>query len=226
MKKLLLLCDDYWHPGNVPSEGIKPLEEKGYSFDVIFNADDFSPDMLGKYAAVMLCKSNQRSQEDETPWMTNEIQKAFVNYVENGGGLLAVHNATVPSETSEVISRLMGCKFTFHPNNCPVLVSPLKPHPITEGVGSFTEIDEHYRLEILSDDVDIILASYSPAQGDETKFEEDPYHNTTQWLGAAGLTRKQGKGRVCVLTPGHLLPVWLNSEFQKILANAVNWVTC
>ena len=223
MINVLLLCDDYWHPGSVPSEGIKPLEEKGFKFDVIFNADEFKPDMLKNYPAVMLCKSNQKSQGDEAPWMTDDIQKAFVDYVESGGGLVAVHNATVPSETSLVMSKLMGCKFTFHPKDCPVLVSPLKPHPVTAGVNSFTEIDEHYRLEILADDVEIIMASYSPEQGSESKFEEDPYHNTIEWLGAAGLIRTQGKGRVCTLTPGHLLPVWLNPEFQKILENALTW---
>ena len=223
MKKVLLLCDDYWHPGSVPAEGIKPLEAKGFKFDVIFSADDFRAEKLTDYQVVMLCKSNQKSQSDESPWMTDEIQKAFVDYVEAGGGLLAVHNATVPSETSLVMSRLMGCKFTFHPNNCPVLVSPLKPHPVTNGVNTFTEVDEHYRLEILDDNVDILMASYSSAQGEESKFTEDPYHNTTEWIDAAALVRKQGKGRVCVLTPGHLLPVWHNVEFQKLLENAINW---
>jgi len=223
MIKVLLLCDDYWHPGNVPADGIKPLTSKGFTFDIIFNGDDIKADMFKNYKVIMLCKSNQKSQTDEEAWMTDEIQNAFIDFVEGGGGLLAVHNATVPSETSQVLSALMGCKFTFHPNNCSVLVSPLKPHPVTAGVNTFCEVDEHYRLEILSDDVEIIMASYSHPQGEKSKFEEDPYHNTTEWLGAAGLTRTQGKGKVCVLTPGHLLPVWQNEEFQKLLENALNW---
>jgi len=40
---------------------------------------------------------------------------------------------------------------------------------------------------------------------------------------AAGYVRTQGRGRVCVLTPGHNLPVWLNPQFQKLLTNALNW---
>jgi len=221
--KVLLLCDDYWHPGSVPVDGIEPLKTKGFDFDIITDAAEFSPGKLKNYPVVMLCKSNQRSQAENEPWMTDEIQKAFVDYVETGGGLLAVHNATVPSDTSNVMSALMGCRFTFHPNNCPVTVAPVKPHPVTDGVGMFCEIDEHYRLEILTDDVEIIMASYSAPQGEESKYEEDPYHNTTAWIGAAGLVRKQGKGHVCVLTPGHLLLVWLNPEFQKTLENALNW---
>ncbi|MCL2627221.1 MAG: ThuA domain-containing protein [Oscillospiraceae bacterium] len=221
--RVLLLCDDYWHPAAVPTEGIEPLKAKGFEFDIITDGLSFDPDKLKDYPVIMLCKSNQVSQADTTAWMTDAVQKAFIDYVEGGGGLLAIHNATVPSETSAAMSELMGCKFTFHPNNCPVTVAPLRPHPVTDGVLMFTEVDEHYRLEILKDDVDIIMASYSAPQGTESKFEEDPYHNTTAWIGAAGLVRTQGSGKVCVLTPGHLLPVWLNAEFQKTLENALNW---
>ena len=35
--------------------------------------------------------------------------------------------------------------------------------------------------------------------------------------------RTQGKGRVCVLTPGHTHDVWGNSHFQVLLENAVRW---
>jgi trehalose utilization protein len=87
----------------------------------------------------------------------------------------------------------------------------------------FREPDEHYRLEILSDDIDILMASYSPPQGEEAKRATDPYNNTEAYIAPAGYVRAQGKGRVCVLTPGHLLRVWLNAEYQKALANALNW---
>jgi type 1 glutamine amidotransferase len=90
-------------------------------------------------------------------------------------------------------------------------------------VGLFCETDEHYRLEILSPDADILLASYSPPQGEESKYQEAPYHNTPAAVCPAGLVRTQGKGRVCVLTPGHHLAVWHNAQFQQLLVNALNW---
>ena len=221
--KILLLCDDYWHPGDVPTNGVKPLESQGYTFDIISDGGDFCPSMLKNYPVVMLCKCNQKSQADDSAWMTAEVQQAFVDFVENGGGLLVVHSGTVPSETTEMMSRLIGCRFTFHPNRCPVTVAPILPHPVTDGVGMFCEVDEHYRLEILSDDVKAIIASYSAEQGEKDKYEEDPYHNATAWISAAGLVRTQGKGRVCVLTPGHIIEVWQNTQFQKTLANAIDW---
>jgi type 1 glutamine amidotransferase len=102
-------------------------------------------------------------------------------------------------------------------------VQPVKPHPITEGVEMFCESDEHYRLKVLSPDVDVLIASHSAAQGEESKYQEDPYHNTTAYISAAGVVRTQGKGRVCVLTPGHKAEVWKNPQFQKTLENALNW---
>jgi hypothetical protein len=87
----------------------------------------------------------------------------------------------------------------------------------------FCKTDEHYRIDITADDADVLLASYSPPQGEKSKYQEDPYNNTQAAICAAGYVRTQGKGRVCVLTSGHYLPVWHDAQFQKLLANALKW---
>ncbi|MDR2941037.1 MAG: ThuA domain-containing protein [Treponema sp.] len=221
--KVLLICDDYWHPGQVPIGGVSPLKECGFQFDIITNANDFSPDLPGKYPAVLLSKCDEVSQTDKQPWKTSAVQRAFTDYVENGGGLLAVHSAVVCGNDTHALDSLIGCRFIGHPNACPVSVQPIKLHPVTEDVGFFCETDEHYRIEITAEDANILLASYSPPQGEESKYQEDPYHNTTACICPAGYIRTQGKGRICVLTPGHNPAVWQNAQFQKLLENALNW---
>jgi len=221
--RVLLLCDDYWHPGQIPIDGIAPLAAQGFQFDIITNANDFTPDMLLSYTVVLMDKCDEVSQQDKTSWKTEAIQQAFIRYVENGGGLLVVHSGTVAGKQTNALDLLIGCRFVFHPNACPVTVYPIKPHPVTRDSGMFCETDEHYRLEILKLDIDILIASYSPPQGAADKYEEDPYHNTPAWICPAGYVRTQGKGRVCVLTPGHLLPVWQNFQYQRIIANALKW---
>jgi len=221
--RVLLLCDDYWHPAQILIDGVAPLAEQGFQFELITNAKDFLPDTLSSYPVVLLAKDDETSHEDKTPWKTEEIQKAFVSYVENGGGLLVAHSGIVSGVKTEALERLIGCHFVYHPNACPVTVQPIKPHPITEGVGMFCETDEHYRIEILAQDTDILMASYSPPQGDAEKYQEDPYNNTPAWICPAGYVRVQGKGRVCVLTPGHILPVWLNPQYQRTISNALKW---
>jgi type 1 glutamine amidotransferase len=223
--RVLLICDDYWHPGQVSIDGIAPLAKDGFQFDIITNANDFSPDKLSQYPVVLISKCDEVSQTEQQPWKTETVQKAFVDYVENGGGLIAIHSALVAGKNTETLDKLIGCRFTGHPNACPVTVQPVKPHPVTEGVGIFCETDEHYKIDIIAEDANVLLASYSPPQGEESKFQEDPYHNCPAAIHAAGYVRTQGKGRVCVLTPGHLLPVWHNPEFKKLLTNAINWTS-
>jgi len=221
--RVLLFCDEHYHPGNIPLEGIVPLKEKGFEFDIIKNGKDFKPEMLANYPVVLMAKCDEVSPQDQSSWKTAKIQQAFVEYVENGGGLLVVHNGTVAGKDTGILDRLIGCRFKFHPNDCPVMVEPIKPHPITENVAAFCEDDEHYHLEILAGDVDIIMASYAPAQGSATKQPENPYFNAPAKICASGYVRTQGKGRVCVLTPGHHLKVWLNPNYQQALENALNW---
>jgi len=221
--RVLLLCDDYWHPGQIPIDGVAPLAVQGFQFDIIKDAKEFKPDMLSDYPVVMMAKSDQASQKDETKWKTGAVQQAFISYVENGGGLLIVHSGAVTGKETEALDRMIGCRFITHPNACPVTVQPIKGHPVTEGVGMFCETDEHYRIEITARDADVLIASYSPSQGEAGKYQEDPYNNTQAWICPAGYVRTQGKGRICVLTPGHLLPVWLNPQYQRTLANALKW---
>ena len=221
--RVLIICDDYWHPGQVVIDGTAPLSQRGFQFDVIADANDFSPEILPRYPVVLLSKCDEVSAADRQPWKTGAVQRSFIDYVEGGGGLVAVHTGTVPGKDTQALEKLVGCRFTGHPNACPVTVSPVKPHPVTEGVGLFCEVDEHYHIEIIEKNADVLLASYSAAQGEESRYEEDAYRNVPAAICAAGYVRAQGKGRVCVLTPGHYVDVWLNPQYQKLLANAFNW---
>ena len=204
--KVLIICDDHFHPGTVVEEGVRPLKDKGYEFDVIKNGDEFRTEALADYPVVLLSKSDDATPDNRSSWKSNEIQQAFINYVESGGGFLVVHSGTVAGKDTGALDRLVGSKFTFHPEACEVFIEPIKPHPVTEGVAMFSEMDEHYYLEILNDDVDIIMASYAPEK-----------------IAPCCYVRTQGKGRVCVLTPGHTPAMWQNPGFQQTLDNGLRW---
>lgn len=220
--KILLFCDDYYHPGEIPTEGLKAA---GFAPDVISDATGFNAASLANYDVIVMSKCDHISQSNNAPWKTPEIQEAFVNYVEGGGGLLVTHSGTVSGDNgaTNVLDLLIGSRFVSHPNNCPVIVGAIKPHPITEKVGIFLQTDEHYHLEILAEDIDILSASFADAQGEESKYQTEPYFNAPAHIAPAVYVRTQGKGRICVLTPGHVPEVWHNSEFSKMLANAVRW---
>jgi type 1 glutamine amidotransferase len=203
--RVTLLCGDRWHSVGAARESISPLCRRVFEFC----AAEESGSLVGS-AAVLLCRSGETS-------------RAIHDYVENGGGLLAVHAGVCAGEGPDALDSLLGCRFVFHPCECPVLVQPLLPHPVTRGTQAFCEVDEHYQIELFTPDAQVFLASGSPAQGSPELYEREPYFNTPARVCPAGYTRTHGKGRVCVLTPGHFPAVWNNEQYTAMLENALRW---
>ena len=38
-----------------------------------------------------------------------------------------------------------------------------------------------------------------------------------------GWTRVEGADRVCLMTPGHILEVWLHPSYQALIRNGLRW---
>jgi type 1 glutamine amidotransferase len=204
--KILVLCDDYWHPAKVPRQGLRPLDGVEFRFDWIEDARDWSAERMANYPVTVLTKSNNVSAKDRTPWMTGTVQAAFASYLSDGNGLVAVHSGTAEYEEAAVLRRLLGGVFTHHPERCPVTVEPQGGHPLTAGSAAFTLVDEHYFMALDDPNVEVFLSTRS-AEG----------------VQPGGWRRMEGAGRVAVLTPGHTLEVWQNSSFQALLRNCLRW---
>lgn len=204
--RVLVLCDDRWHPARTPRAGLAPLEAQGFAFDWIEQASDWSAAQMDAYPVVILTKSNNVSATDERPWMTAEIEAAFVNYVQRGNGLLVIHSGSAGYSETPTLRALLGGVFVEHPPQCLVTVEPQEGHPLTAGSVPFTIQDEHYVMAQDDSAAEVFLTTVSA-------------HGTQP----AGWTRTVGAGRVCMLTPGHNLPVWLDPSYQAIIANALRW---
>ena len=92
--KVLVLCDDRWHPAVTPRTGLAALGDCGFEFDWIEIANEWSAARMAAYRLVLLTKSNNVSAKAETPWMTPEVESAFHDYVQAGNSLLAIHSGT------------------------------------------------------------------------------------------------------------------------------------
>lgn len=204
--RILVLCDDRWHPAQTVRKGLSPLEGKDVVIDFYSDAKEWSVEGMERYPLVIVSKSNNCSSNDETPWMTQAVEDAFIHYVEQGSGLLVIHSGTAEYQETSTFKKLLGGVFTHHPEPCPVTVEPTGRHPLVEGLESFTVTDEHYFMEMVDDNKEIILNTSS-------------LHGTQPgaWI------KTLGKGRVGVLTPGHTADVWLHPGFQKILKKLMNW---
>lgn len=204
--KILVLCDDYWHPAQTARKGLGALGSNEFSFDWVEDARNLSPQMMNSYPVVILTKSNHVSSNDQSEWMSDTVQAAFAEYVHSGNGLLAIHSGSAGYEHKTLLRSLLGGVFVNHPEQCPVTVSPRPEHLLSAGVDSFTLEDEHYFMEMDDPEADVFMTTMS-------EYGEQP----------AGWTRLVGRGRVAVLTPGHNLEVWLHPSFQALLRNCLCW---
>lgn len=222
MAKILVISGDIWHPTEIIQAGFSYWPDFYDQMTFVEDAKDIlTATDLQQYDLVVCCKGNHVTSGNRAPWFeegVNELTpKDFEDYVKNGGGFLAVHAGTSFSDKDmpenvrkpcrEFID-FVGCQFLWHPARCAVNYHVLyAEHPVTAGVADFCERDEHYQIEMTADDAEILMES--------TSVDGQPM--------PAAYVRQMGKGRLCALIPGHVLPVWQNAEFQKLLVNAMNW---
>jgi uncharacterized protein len=202
--KALVLIDDLWHPGAIPREGLAGLGD----FDWIEDGSEWTAEMMAEYPVVVLAKANNRSATDKESWADDSVGEAFRDYIEKGGGLLVIHSGGSGYDQIPSMRGLPAGGFQHHPPQCQVTILPLAGHPLCDGVTEFAELDEHYFMHFDDPTADVFLHTISS--------------NGTQ---PAGWTRTVGKGRVCILTPGHNLPIWLHPSFRQLIGNCLAWVS-
>jgi type 1 glutamine amidotransferase len=129
-----------------------------------------------------------------------------VEYVRQGNGLLVLHSGSAGYQETPILRSLLGGVFLHHPPQGPVTVEPKPGHPLATGSAAFTLTDEYYFMACDDPQVDVFLTTTSK-------------HGTQP----GGWTRRDGQGRVCMLTPGHNLEVWLHPSYQALLRNALEW---
>jgi type 1 glutamine amidotransferase len=204
--RTLVLCEDPWHPGTIARRGLKTLGDCGFDFEFLKNSADWPALDMRKFPLVVLAKSNVAPAKDQRAWLTKDSERDFCNHIRCGNGLVVIHSGTAGYAELPVMRGLMGGTFLHHAPQCPVTIEPKRRHPLTKGVAPFTIQDEHYFVKLNDARGKVFLHSHSE-----------------HGVQPAGWTCAGGKGRVCVLTPGHNLKVWLHPSFQILLQNALRW---
>lgn len=149
-------------------------------------------------------------------WMKPEQGKAVREFVEAGGGALFLHNTTNVSLANADFRDAMGGAYTGHPPIRTFKVKVTNPdHPITLGVKDFVVTDEQHYMIYDKDPKFLFL---------ETVNEDGLTYQSYGAKAPGGWAYDYGKGRVCYMSPGHMLTDLWNPEYVKLQHNAVRWV--
>ncbi|MGH7991737.1 MAG: ThuA domain-containing protein [Limisphaerales bacterium] len=204
--RILVLCSDAWHPAETARRGFAPLEKSGFELEWLEDGVAWSAARMMEFPLVILAKSNVISPADKNPWLTPDSQTGFQTYLRAGNGLVIVHSGISGYDQLPAMRGVIGGAFLRHPPKCAVTVEPKIPHALTCGVAPFAVRDEQYFIALDDAAADVFLHTHSE-------------HGTQP----AGWTRREGSGRICVLTPGHDAEVRLHLGFQMLLNNALRW---
>lgn len=159
---------------------------------------------------------------DSTPvmWMTAEQGKAVRDFVENGGSALFFHNASHISLSNEDFRHVEGAIYTGHPPLRPFKLKIVnKEHPITKGVNDFVVTDDQHYVIYDKDPKYVLMRSEN-----ENGLEYTGSHGNQGTGCEACWAYEYGKGRVCFMSPGHIITTLWNPEYVKLQKNTVEWL--
>ena len=206
----------YYHSSiAVAKEMAKQMGEKTGLFDADFTDDpkDLSAENLKNYDTVYL----NNSTSIERGLTTEKMRKEFLEFVRNGGGVVAIHAATDggwPGYTD-----MIGGNFDGHPwghEGTYCLCNEDLNHSVVKGIfdgnKSFKINDELYQYKDFNREkvrvlLSIDMSKFQNHRGGR-KREDNDY--------AMAWVKEFGKGRVFVSSPGHNHPIYWNKDILKM----------
>ena len=192
---------------------------------------DTVPVELDTYSTVIL---NSLPRDQGLP------QDRLVSYVQNGGGLVCIHDTLFPEQHNQALLAAAGVRYAFEaitaqnqdglityvfhlangdPSN-PSLRFPLRvvaenaTHPIVEGLEDFEVADELWAINT-APGVKLLL---NADVGDRVPCHER-FHRPTPVLGCRGL----GEGRLVFFLLGHYKETYHDPKIEQIIERAVRW---
>ncbi|MGF1583312.1 MAG: PVC-type heme-binding CxxCH protein [Gemmataceae bacterium] len=199
--KVLFLGDERHHQPRERLADILPfLAKSGMDVAYTDDLDDLNEKNLSRYDALVIYANH--------PKILPSQEKALIQYVEGGKGLVALHCASYCFLNSPKYVKLVGGQFLRHGSGVFAPKIAKKKHPALRSVNEFSAWDETYSHHRLTDDRDVLM--YRTTNG-----KPEPW----TWV------RTQGKGRVFYTASGHDSRVFRQPEFQKLVAQGIRWAS-
>jgi type 1 glutamine amidotransferase len=210
-KRILLVLGGAWHDFDGFATAMTPvLEDAGHAVEATYDLDTLADLDEGRYDLVLMytCLGVPGEDGAEPPGPTAAQADSLVKWVRGGGALLAAHATTVLGTLNPQLKALIGGVFVEHPPQFTFTVYPcFRQHPITAGIGAFAVHDEFY-YELREESVEVHMVAVDRGIA-----------YPMVW------TKTDGKGRVAHIAMGHTLAVWSLEPYQRLMLQAVDWLT-
>jgi len=199
---LLFLGDNAAHrPAERFGELAPVLKQRGIDLTYTDQLSDLNAATLQKYAGLIIYANH--------PKISPEQEKALLDYVAGGNGLIALHCASFCFLNSQAYVELVGAQFRSHDAGIfrTTVVAP--DHPLMRGYRGFESWDETYRHH-----------KHNPKH--RTVLEErveGTHREPWTWV------RTHGKGRVFYTAWGHDSRTWTHPGFANLVERGIRWAT-
>ena len=194
--EVLFLGDTGHHkPSERFFQALPALHPKGINLTYTDKLSDINPANLAKYDALAIYAN--------WPKITPAAEKAMIDYVQGGKGLVPIHCASFCFQNSPEYVRMVGAQFKSHGTG-DFETSILAPqHPIMLGFTPFKTWDETY----------VHAMHNEPGRTVLQKRDNEPW----TWV------RTEGKGRVFYTAYGHDERTFSNPGFHDLLFRGIVW---
>jgi type 1 glutamine amidotransferase len=193
-----------------PTSFYSVFEHESLTWDhAVSNEEAFKRDLRGRYDALVLYDMSER--------LSDAGQQRFREFVEGGGGVVALHHAIVSYPGCPWYRELVGGQYLQQPSgdrpastylhDQDIDVRPVTPHPITRGVTLTRVHDETYKGMWIAPTNTVLLAtSHSTSDG------------PLAWVSA------YPRARVVYIQLGHGEEAHRDPGYRALVRNAVRWV--
>jgi putative membrane-bound dehydrogenase-like protein len=198
--KILFLGDDGHHRPVERFRQLQPvLAKRGIDVTYTDKVAALNPDLLAKYDGLIIYANITK--------ITQEQEKALLDYVAGGKGFIPLHCASYCFLNSPKYVELVGAQFQRHDTGIFRTTITEPNHAIMKGFGGFESWDETYTHTKHNEKDRTVL---------EARVEGDRKEAWT-WV------RTHGKGRVFYTAWGHDERTWANPGFQNLVERGIRW---
>jgi uncharacterized protein len=186
---------------------MQALGPKGINFSYTDRLEDLDSDNLRKYDALMIYANHDSIGPAQ--------EKALLDYVASGKGLIPVHCASYCFRNSEAYVKLVGGQFWRHTMDTIRATLTDPTHPAMAGVQPFSSYDETYLHSQLQPDNQVLMQREIKA--DQAKDKPGQKTEPYTWV------RSHGKGRIFYTAYGHDENTFDNPGFHTLIEKGILW---